>query len=154
MILPDFKGFPSWGRILGVDWGAVRTGVAVSDPTGQFVFTRPVVVSRPGDKNTAAQKINDLIISERVVGVVIGLPLYADNTDSETTAMVRKFAADLSKITDLPICFIPENLTSVSAQEQMGRVNQHRIKTELDSESARIILENAIAIIKRDSNAS
>ena len=51
--------------------------------------------------------------------------------------------------TDLPICMIEENLTSVEAQESMGRVRVRDIKQKLDSESARVILENAIAIIKR-----
>ena len=43
MILPDFKAFPRTGRILGVDWGLSRIGLAVSDGTGDFVFTRPVI---------------------------------------------------------------------------------------------------------------
>ena len=50
MILPDFKGFPRTGRILGVDWGLSRIGVAVSDPNRDFVFVRPVInVARGAD---------------------------------------------------------------------------------------------------------
>ena len=63
--------------------------------------------------------------------------------------MVRDFVQDLSGKTDLPICMIEENLTSVSAQESMGRVRVRDIKQKLDSQSARVILENAIAMIKR-----
>ena len=94
MILPDFKGFPRTGRIMGVDWGLARIGLAVSDPSRDFV-------------NKLATK------------------------------------------TELPICMLEENLTSVAAQESLGRVRVHDIKQKLDSESARVILENAIAIIKR-----
>ena len=43
MILSDFKDFPRSGRILGVDWGQRRLGIAVSDPNRNFVFVRPVV---------------------------------------------------------------------------------------------------------------
>ena len=50
---------------------------------------------------------------------------------------------------DLPIVFIDESFSSVNAQEDMGKVRVKDIKQCLDSESARVILENAIAIIKR-----
>ena len=148
MILPDFKGFPRGGRILGVDWGLRRIGVAVSDATWEFVFARPGVGVACGAKNHAdiVAKIAD---EENVVGVVVGLPVYNDGTESDTTKMVRDFVQDLSEKTDLPICMIEENLTSVSAQESMGRVRVCDIKQKLDSQSARVILENAIAMIKR-----
>ena len=62
---------------------------------------------------------------------------------------VRKFASDLAALTELPIAFIEENLTSHAAQEQMGRVRVADIKARLDSEAARVILENAIAVMAR-----
>lgn len=58
-------------------------------------------------------------------------------------------ATELCTYVDLPICFIDENLTSFAAQESMGRVRVSDIKRRLDSEAARVILENAIAIINR-----
>jgi RNase H-fold protein (predicted Holliday junction resolvase) len=63
--------------------------------------------------------------------------------------MVRDFVAKLAIKTDLPICMIEENLTSATAQENMGRVRVRELKERLDSESARVILENAIAMINR-----
>ncbi len=147
MILPDFKAFPCVGRILGVDWGARRTGVAVSDASREFVFTRPPVVVKSVDD--IAPQIAKIAVAENVAGIVIGLPVHADGTESETTMKVRCFANQLVSITDLPICFIEENLTSFVAQEQMGRVRMRDIKQKLDSESARVILENAIAVLNR-----
>jgi len=147
MILPDFKDFPEKGRIIGIDWGARRTGVAISDETRQMVFTRPVV--NPGVGRTIAQHVAELAQTERVVGIVIGLPLRMDGAESETTVMVRAFANDLAVQTDVPICFVDETLSSMSAQESMGRVRVRDIKQKLDSESARVILENAIAMLKR-----
>ena len=110
MILPDFKAFPRTGRIIGLDWGARRTGVAVSDASREFIFTRPAIVT-PGEN--------------------------------------MRNATELCTYVDLPICFIDENLTSFAAQESMGRVRVSDIKCRLDSEAARVILENAIAIINR-----
>ncbi len=148
MILPDFKGFPRAGRIIGVDWGLSRIGVAVSDPSRDFVFVRPVVNVARGAGNHA-DVVAQIAKEEGVTGIVVGFPIRSDGTESETTKMVRDFVNKLETKTDLPICMIEENLTSVEAQESMGRVRVRDIKQKLDSESARVILENAIAIIKR-----
>ena len=148
MILPDFKAFPHSGRLLGIDWGLRRIGVAVSDAGHDFVFVRPVVVVPRGADNHA-NLVADIAKKESVVGIVIGLPLYSDGSDSDTTKMVRMFIDALAKVTDLPICTIEENLTSAVAQENMGRVSVSKLKENLDSESARVILENAIAMINR-----
>ena len=147
MILPDFKDFPRTGRIIGIDWGARRTGVAVASENREFVFVRePIVVARGGDLVGA---VADLVCAEQVVGIVIGLPLRMDGSESETTKQVREFATALAERVNLPICFIDETLSSSSAQESMGCVRVRDIKEKLDSESARVILENAIAIINR-----
>ncbi|MBQ7289824.1 MAG: Holliday junction resolvase RuvX [Alphaproteobacteria bacterium] len=148
MILPDFKAFPRAGRILGVDWGLRRIGVAVSSPMRDFVFVRDVIVM-PRGANNHARLIADLAGQEQVSGIVVGLPVRGDGTESDTTKMVRDFVADLATKTDLPICMIEENLTSSAAQESMGRVRVRDLKEKLDSESARVILENAIAMINR-----
>ena len=148
MILPDFKAFPHSGRLLGLDWGLRRIGVAVSDAGHDFVFVRPVVVIPRGAVNHA-NLIADIAKNESVVGIVVGIPLYSDGSDSDTTKMVRDFINALAKVTDLPICTIEENLTSAVAQENMGRVSVSKLKENLDSESARVILENAIAMINR-----
>ena len=147
MILPDFKDFPRTGRIIGIDWGARRTGVAITDENREFVFVRePIVVANGSD---LVGVVTDLICAEQVCGIVIGLPLRMDGSESETTKQVREFATDLAGWVDLPICFIDETLSSSAAQESMGRVRVRDIKEKLDSESARVILENAIAIINR-----
>lgn len=148
MILPDFKAFPKNGRLLGIDWGKRRVGIAVSDETRQFVFARPVMIALDNQKDFA-KKIADFAKEEKVVGIVLGLPVRSDGSESDTTLQVRNFANDVSEFTDLPICFIDETLTSISAQEQMGKVRVRQIKESLDSESAKLILENAISVLQR-----
>ena len=148
MILPNFNDFPRVGRIIGIDWGARRTGVAVSDASREFVFVRPPIIARQGGASVARQ-IADLARAENAVGIVFGLPLHVDGTPSETTGAVRACAAELCSYTDLPIAFIDETLTSAAAQEKLGKVRVADIKRELDSESARVILENAIAVMGR-----
>ena len=148
MILSDFKSFPRTGRILGIDWGLRRIGVAVSSPDREFVFVRDAIVLARGADNHA-QSIANMAYDEGVVGIVVGLPLFTDGTESTTTKMVRDFVAELETKIDVPICLIEENLTSAIAQEEMGRVRVRDLKERLDSESARVILENAIAMINR-----
>ena len=147
MILPNFKDFPKSGRVIGIDWGARRTGIAITDESREFVFVRPVVVALNSDD--LVEKITQIINSENVSGVVVGLPLRMDGTESDTTQNVRAFVNMLEKNLGVPICMLDETLSSASAQDDMGRVRRVDIKQKLDSESARVILENALSIIKR-----
>ena len=147
MILHDYKDFPRVGRILGLDWGLHRCGLAISDENRGFVFVRPQITVKT--QNELIQKVVGIISTDKVSGIVLGLPLHADGTDSDTTKMVREFANLLSEKTDVPIIFIEENLTSHAAQEEIGRKSISKIKQELDSVSAKIILENAIALLNR-----
>ena len=147
MILSDYKDFPRVGRIIGLDWGLHRCGLAISDENRGFVFVRPQITVKT--QNELIQKVVGIISTDKVSGIVLGLPLHADGTDSDTTKMVREFANLLSEKTDVPIIFIEENLTSHAAQEEIGRKSISKIKQELDSVSAKIILENAIALLNR-----
>lgn len=147
MILHDYKDFPRVGRILGLDWGLRRCGVAVSDENRDFIFARPQLNIKTQDE--LVQKVLDIISADKIDGIVLGLPLHADGTDSNTTKMVREFAQLLSKNTNISIIFIEENLTSAAAQAEIGRKSISKIKQELDSVSAKIILENAIALLNR-----
>jgi len=147
MILSDYKDFPRMGRIISLDWGLRRCGVAVSDENRDFSFARPQLYIKSQDE--LIQKVLEIINEDKISGIIIGLPLYSDGSESDTTKMVRGFADNLSKNTNLPIVFVEENLTSAAAQEEIGRKSISKIKQELDSVSAKIILENAIAILKR-----
>ena len=149
MILPNFKVFNIKHRLMAVDWGLRRTGVAVSCDNGAFVFARPVIVMNKYDADELARAVIKVATDEKIDGIVIGLPLRTDGTESETTKQVRAFADTLAQKTDLPIVFLDETLTSATAQEQMGKTNRHEIKEKLDSNSARVLLENALEIIKR-----
>lgn len=147
MILSDYKDFPRTGRILGIDWGLRRCGIALSDESREFTFARPQLYIKT--QSELIQKLSDFVATEKISGVVIGLPLHGDGSDSDTTKMVREFANALSGAIDLPIIFIEENLTSAAAAEEIGRKSIVKIKAELDSVSAKIILENAISMLKR-----
>ena len=140
MIVNNFKSFPKNGKLLGIDWGCKRIGLAVSDERQLFVFARPILKHESKKKE---QNFLKIISDEDIAGIVIGLPLRLDGTDSETTTQVRKFATELSSQTKIPIILFDESLTSFAAEDEGAK------KDILDSESARILLENAISVINR-----
>ena len=153
MISENFKTFPRAGKLMGIDWGEKRIGLAVTDPDRKFTFARP----RATDISHIAYHISH----EGVTGVIIGLPIRSDGSDSETTKRVRAFAEKLAEQTDVPIALLDETLTSVAAEESIFRAGDigkcrcrcdrrgDRHPKDIDSESARIILENALAIMNR-----
>jgi len=156
MIYTDFKDFvahiPDKGRLFGIDWGARRTGIAVSDESRGFVFPRGIIREQGTRDKELVKKIIDLMTSENIVGIIVGLPVHVDGTDSDTTAKVREFANALAGQTDVPIGFTEENLTSVEAKEIIDGSRLTACGSRLDSVAAGVILENAIAIIKRLKN--
>jgi putative Holliday junction resolvase len=148
MILSNFKDFPATGRIMGIDWGARRMGIALSTPDRGFVFVWPQLTIN--NEQLTINKLVEIIENERIVGIVLGLPLHADGTDSNTTKKVREFANVLATETDVSIVFIEENLTSIEAEERHRAEGIRHNKFNIDSESAKIILENAISMMNRE----
>jgi putative Holliday junction resolvase len=151
MISENFKTFPRAGKLMGIDWGEKRIGLAVTDPDKKFTFARPHA--------TDISHIAYHISQENITGVIIGLPIRSDGSDSETTKRVRAFAEKLAEQTDVPIALLDETLTSIEAidrtRRDLGRGCDGRVRRcdrhtgDIDSESARIILENALAIMNR-----
>jgi len=139
MLYNDFKDFvenlPATGRLIGIDWGAKRIGVAISTTDRGFIF--------PKDN---LDEVMDIIEADGIVGIIIGLPLLADGSDSDVTRAVRAFAATLDY--GVPVGFIDEILTSAEATEHLAASKEQRAKS-VDSVAAMVILENAIAMIKR-----
>ncbi|MCL2369513.1 MAG: Holliday junction resolvase RuvX [Alphaproteobacteria bacterium] len=139
MLYNDFKDFvdnlPSTGRLLGIDWGAKRIGVAISTTDRGFIF--------PKDN---LDEVMDIIQADGIVGIVVGLPLLADGNDSDITRRVREFAATLDY--GVPVGFIDEILTSSEATE-INQKSEIRNQKSIDSVAASVILENAIEMIKR-----
>ena len=141
MIIGKRKSFPKRGKLLGIDWGEKRIGLAVTDPAQKFVFLRQTPPLR-GSRQAAGAPVGSLVElaeDENIVGIVVGLPLRLDGTDSGTTRRVRAFAVELATATDIPIILFDESLTSFEASE---RTKDKRL---LDSESARVLLENFLA---------
>jgi putative Holliday junction resolvase len=101
-------------RVLALDYGSARCGVAVSDPTG--VLATPLEpVSAPASRSGMA-RLAGLVDEFQAQRVVVGLPLTLAGKDSEQTREARRFAARLERRLDVPVELFDERFTTVLAQ--------------------------------------
>lgn len=133
-------------KYLGIDYGQKRTGIAVTDPGGGMAFPRCTLAMR--GKDIFFAELLALIEKEQPGGIVVGLPLYLDGTDSETTRQVRNMAARLKRRCSLPVYLVEEALSSYDAEERMKTAGADRKKRRecLDQAAAVAILESFLSL--------
>ena len=137
------------GRILSVDFGDTRTGLAVSD-ISRFLASGIGYVS-PGGIEKTANKVAEVALEQRVGGIVVGLPKNMDGSEGFRAERCREFATLLTeRLPDLPIVMMDERLTTVSASRYLNETNTRgsRRKGVIDTLSAQIILQNALDRLK------
>ena len=132
-------------RYLGIDFGLKRVGLALTDPAGTMAFPHRTLV-----RTTRKQFFEDLlgvIETEKVEGVVLGLPLGLDGQETDTTRQVINFKNSLARRTPLPIFMVNEALSSFEAEQALSRVGMKKKKQKpvLDQVAAVIILESFLA---------
>jgi putative Holliday junction resolvase len=136
------------GRILGIDFGSKRIGLALSDPTNTLASPLPTIQN----DNNAIEKIVEIIVKNNVDKIVIGYPLNMNGTKSSTCELVDEFIERLSRKTNKEIIKRDERLTSYIAQQQIlesvRSKKKRKDKSLLDQFSARIILQEYLDEIK------
>ena len=128
---------------MALDVGDVRIGIAVSDPLG--IIANPLeTYTRKGDLSRDAQYVADLASQYGVELFVSGLPLGLNGQENEQTAKTRVFTDELSKHTQIPVKFMDERFTTLSAERVLieGNVRREKRKTVIDKVAATIILQN------------
>lgn len=128
-------------RILGIDYGDVRVGLAISDPTGFLAGGIGNVVIK--GMNDAVEKVCEKIKETGAEKIVIGLPVNMNGTQGEKAEKVRVFADKLSKASGLEIEFLDERRTTIMAHGFMNETGTHgkKRKDAVDTLSAQIILQ-------------
>jgi putative Holliday junction resolvase len=127
------------GRIMGVDFGESRIGIALSDPLG--IMATPLTIITRTDEAKDIDTIADIIHENRVGRLVMGLPLSMDGSLGRQAEKVRDFAAELGKKTDIPIEFQDERLSTVAAKNLMREAKKTDRKTRYDAAAAALILQ-------------
>jgi len=128
------------GRILGIDHGDVRIGIAMSDETA--FLASPICVL--DSTNAGMDQIVALISEHQVEKVVVGLPRNMDGSYGPATEKVRKFIDKLKTKTAVPVVEWDERLSTVSAHNAMreGGLDGKQRKGLVDKVAAKIILQN------------
>ena len=137
------------GRLLGVDFGDVRTGLAVSD-AARFLSSGLETI-KPGSMTKTAEAVAEAARSHGVVGVVVGLPVNMNGSQGERADHVRLFATMLEeRIPELPILLLDERMTTMAASRFLNETNTRgqKRKQVIDTLSAQIILQNALDRLK------
>jgi putative Holliday junction resolvase len=131
------------GRRIAFDYGDARIGVAVCDPDGILATPLPYLDSR---NPKVAREIAALLDEYQPIAIYIGLPKHLSGSEGEAVEKVRGFASRLSEITEVPITFIDERMSTVGAQKKLHEAgkNAKDSRALIDSMSAVAILESGL----------
>ena len=132
------------GKILSVDFGDVRTGLAVCD-TMRFLASGIGYIS-PGGIEKTADAVAEAAREQGAAAIIVGLPKNMDGSEGPRTDVIRAFAALLAEATDIPIDFYDERMSTMVAYrflDETGTFGKKR-KNAIDTLSAEIILQGYI----------
>ncbi len=133
---------PFKGRIAGIDFGTVRIGIAISDPSQTIGSPLEVFTRRTPELDR--QHFVQLVQTEQLVGFVVGLPVHMSGDASEKSDQAIEFGTWLSGVTSLPVDYIDERYTTAMAREVLNQtgLSGKKRKAMLDKLAAQIILSS------------
>jgi putative holliday junction resolvase len=127
-------------RMLGIDYGDVRVGVAISDELGFLAHPLETIDTR---HTRAVPRIRELVSAREIETVVVGLPRNMNGTHGPSAEKAQKFADELRAVVDCKVVTLDERLTTVSAQrslQEAGRKAKDQ-KNIIDQAAAQVILQ-------------
>jgi putative Holliday junction resolvase len=140
-------------RILALDYGRRRIGVAVTDPTRTIASPLATLTRREG-KRPPWPEIARIVTDHEIAEVVIGLPLDLEGEEGEWAAEVRGFGAEVVRRFALPVHWVDERLTSGMAERAVRGMGLSRTRREekgrIDSAAAALILQAHLRSLERN----
>ena len=137
-------------RILGIDYGDARVGIAITDELNITVQGLETIQRNNSDK-IVLKRLDEILEKYKVDTIVVGLPLNMNGTMSERTEITKKFVHKLKcKYNKMKIEVIDERLTTVAAHKTMNflDVNKHKKRNIVDTIAAVYILETYLNKLK------
>ena len=130
------------GRVLAIDYGDQRTGLALSDMTG--LLTGEAVTVQEWDAERLADRVVDFALSRGAETLVLGLPKYMDGSEGPRAEKARAFAELLRQRCDLPLVFWDERRSSIEAHNILHAVGKKEKKhrATVDAVAASLLLES------------
>lgn len=132
---------PQQGRLLGVDYGHVRVGLAVTDP--DRIVASPLQTYTVQNPQVDAVAFRRIMETEGVTGVVVGLPLHTGGEEGQKAREARVFGLWLAGVTGLPVVFWDERFTTALAEDALwgAGLTHRKRKDRRDRVAAQIILQ-------------
>jgi putative Holliday junction resolvase len=129
-------------RLLAIDYGDVRIGVAISDPLG--LTAQPVGIIQNGPK--AIHEIIQIIREKNIAALVVGLPKNQRGDDSDKATDVRNFVDALLDQYTIKVTFVDERFSTVAAQRMLHglKINTKKQRRILDTQAAMFILQGVL----------
>jgi len=137
------------GKIMGVDFGDVRTGLAVSDASR--LIASGIGYISPGGIEKTADAVAQAVKEQGAVGVVVGMPVNMDGSHGSRAQRCTKFAAFLKERLDgVAVAMFDERMTTMTASRYLNETGTHgkKRKQVIDTLSAQIILQNCLDRLK------
>ena len=134
---------PSPGRLIALDWGQVRLGLALSDE-GQLLATPLETLVRRQGKRFPMPRFLELVETHRPVGVVVGLPLTGEGDEGPSAAAARELAEAIARRTGLPLELWDERMSTaraLAAIREQGGTTRGR-KEDVDALAAAVLLQH------------
>ena len=143
--IPTFQhsNLPSAGRLLSVDWGARRIGLALSDESRTLAQPLATLTRRAG-KRFPMRQLLALLDEHAVTGVVVGLPLAPDGSEGDAAREARGLATDIARRAGRPVDLWDERLTTaraLRAVRELGGSTRGR-KDDVDALAAAVLLQH------------
>lgn len=134
-------------RVLGVDWGEARIGLAVSDETGTIASPYKVI---PNDGDAAKAVVNAAAVTG-AEEIVVGYPLTLTGAEGPAAERVQNFARDVQSRVSVPIKLVDERFTTKAAEEKLraAGASGDRIKKTADAAAAALILQTYLDVSKK-----
>jgi putative Holliday junction resolvase len=128
-------------RILAVDPGSKRVGLAVSDPTATIAQALSTVPAEPGD--TLASRLAEIARTHEARRIVVGLPLRLDGTRGPEAAAAKQLADAVRKASGLPVELVDERMTTAAAERSLiaGGVRREKRRLVVDGVAATLLLQ-------------
>ena len=138
-------------KILALDFGEARTGVAICDEKEIISYPLETIVEK--DNVKLIEKISDIVVLKKAKMILVGLPLNMDGSEGEKAAVCRNFAEKLKIKTNLPVALWDERQTTKQALKYLINMNvkKNKKKNIVDTISATIILESFLQYRKNNS---
>jgi putative holliday junction resolvase len=153
LALIDAAGLlPPRGALIGLDLGTKTIGVAASDPDRRLAAPVETIARKRFSLDT--RRICELAAERRAVGYVLGLPVNMDGTEGPRAQATRAFARNFAKLTELPIAFWDERLSTAAVERALiaADASRTRRKAVIDQHAAAYILQGALdRLSKHDS---